>query len=68
MVLQDGSPILRGRPKSEAEQFAKQLGDGLPQKAAGTRIHAPHIELRYDEAAMTKRDNLYSEFKEYRRG
>ena len=54
--------------KAEAEAYAKRLGDGLPQKAAGTRIHSPHIELRYDEAAMTKRDNLYTEFRGYRRG
>mgnify|MGYP001610468898 CR=1 FL=1 len=68
MVLQDGMPILRGRSKSEAEAYAKRLGDGLPQKAAGTRIHSPHIELCYDEAAMTTRDNLYTEFRGYRRG
>ena len=68
MVLQDGSPILRGRSKAEAERFAQQLGDGLPKKSAGTRIHAPHIELRYDRDAMTKRDNLYTEFRGYRRG
>ena len=68
MVLQDGRPILRGRPKAEAETFAKKLGEGLPAHRAGTRIHSPHIELVYDRDAMKRRDDLYTEFKEYRRG
>jgi hypothetical protein len=68
MVLQDGRPILRGRPKADAERFAKKLGDGLPRTAAGTTIHAPHIEIAYDRQAMKRRDDLYTEFKEYRHG
>ena len=68
MVLQDGRPILRGRTKAEAEKFAKQLGEGIPAHVAGTKIHSPHIELRYDKAAMKQRDDLYTEFKGYRRG
>lgn len=65
MVLQDGRPILRGRPKIEAEAFAKRLGDGLPATRAGTRVHSPHIELVYDRQAMKQRDDLYSEFRGY---
>ena len=68
MVLQDGRPILRGQTKDAAERMAKQLGDGLPAHAAGTKIHQPHIEVVYDRAAMKERDDLYTEFKGYRRG
>ena len=68
MVLQDGMPILRGRPKDEAERLAKQLGDGLPAHRAGSKIHSPHIEVVYDKAAMKQRDDLYTEFRGYRRG
>lgn len=68
MVLQDGRPIVRGRDKVEAEQIAKQLGDGLPAHRAGTRIHSPHIEIAYDREAMQKVDDLYTEYRGYRRG
>ena len=68
MVTQDGAPILRGRPKSEAERFAEDLGRNLPGKRAGTKIHSPHIELKYDDAAMQQRADLYTEFRGYRRG
>ena len=68
MVLQDGRPILRGQTKHAAERVAKQLGDGLPAHAAGSRIHQPHIELVYDVEAMKKRDDLYTEFRGYRNG
>ena len=68
MVTQDGSPILRGQTKAEAEAMAKRLGDGFAKKRAGTQIHMPHIEIAYDHQAMKRRDDLYTEFKEYRRG
>ena len=68
MVLQDGIPVLQGRPKAEAEAFAKKIGDGLPKVRAGSAIYMPHIELKYDAAAMKKRDDLYTEFRGYRRG
>lgn len=68
MVTQDGYPILRGCLKHEAERHAKKLGDGLPRKRAGTSIHSPHIEITYDREAMKRRDDLYTEFKGYRRG
>ena len=68
MVLQDGHPILRGRPQSEAETLAKQLGDGLPTHRAGSTIHSPWIEVVYDREAMKRRDDLYTEFKGYRNG
>ena len=68
MVTQDGIPVLQGRPKGEAEAFAKKLGDGLPKVRAGTHIYMPHIELKYDVQAMKKRDDLYTEFRGYRRG
>lgn len=68
MVLQDGHPILRGREKAEAERFAEQLGNGLPSHRAGTKIHSPHIEIAYDREAMKQRDDLYTEYKGYRRG
>ena len=68
MVTQDGIPVLHGRPKGEAEAFAKKLGDGLPKVRAGTHIYMPHIELKYDVQAMKKRDDLYTEFRGYRRG
>ena len=68
MVLQDGMPILRGRSQADAERVAKQLGDGLPAHRAGSKIHSPHIEVVYDKAAMRQRDDLYTEFRGYRRG
>ena len=68
MVLQDGRPILRGQTKQQAEHTANQLANGLTAKRAGTRIHSPHIEIVYDRAAMKARDDLYTEFKGYRRG
>jgi hypothetical protein len=68
MVLQDGSPILRGQTKATAERYANSLARGLDGKRAGSRIHAPHIEIAYDEHAMKRADDLYTEFKGYRNG
>jgi len=68
MVLQDGRPIYRGMDRALAEKSATQLANGLDRHRAGTRIHAPHIEIAYDRAAMKQRDDLYTEYKGYRRG
>ena len=68
MVVQDGRPIVRGHSKEAAERIANQLGTGLDRKRAGSRIHAPHIEIAYDREAMKKLDDLYTEFRGYRNG
>ena len=68
MVLQDGRPIVRGQDKAAADRIAEQLGQGLPKKRAGTRIHSPHIEIVYDREAMKRLDDLYTEFRGYRNG
>jgi hypothetical protein len=68
MVLQDGRPIVRGQEKQAAERIANQLGRGLDKKRAGSRIHAPHIEIAYDRDAMKRLDDLYTEFRGYRNG
>lgn len=68
VVKQNGKPILRGLNEAKAYAMAKQIGDGLPAHQAGTRIHSPHIEVGYDHEAMKKRDDLYREYKDYRRG
>ncbi len=68
MVLQDGNPILRGQDKAQAVKVANDLAQGLTSKRGGSRIHSPHIEIRYDERAMENLDNLYTEFKGYRNG
>ena len=68
MVLQDGRPIVRGQEKVAAEHVAEQLGRDLARKRAGSRIHAPHIEIAYDREAMRRLDDLYTEFRGYRNG
>ena len=68
MVLQDGRPIVRGQEKAAAERVAEQLGRDLARKRAGSRIHAPYIEIAYDREAMKRVDDLYTEFRGYRNG
>ena len=68
MVLQDGRPIVRGQDKAAAERVANQLATGLDRKRAGSRLHAPHIEMVYDRDAMQRVDDLYTEFRGYRNG
>jgi len=62
MVLQDGSPILRGLPKAKAERQATYLAAGHEAKRAGTTIRHRHYEIVRDWDAERREDALYTEF------
>lgn len=66
--MQDGTPIVRGRSREEADKIAQPMAVKLKQRQAGTTVHLPHIEVVRDVQAMKQRDHLYTEFKGYRNG